>query len=236
MKNIFKRTAICVLSLVLIFGAFYFGSKGNEAQMANSNNVDSAPIIIVDAGHGGFDGGAVASDGTSEKDINLKIALQVGEMLSINGFEVIYTRIEDTGTEDNIDASISKRKVSDLNNRLALMSKHSDSVFVSIHLNKFTTSSASGAQVFYSKSFDDAKDLSVSIQNSIVSLIQPENTRVVKKGTSSTFLLDKAKVPAVIVECGFLSNAAELQLLKTEEYQKQMAFAIFCGIVNYFYK
>lgn len=234
MKNVFKRTAICLLSLVLIFGAFYFGSKGNEAQMVNSNNVDSAPIIIVDAGHGGFDGGAVATDGTSEKNINLSIALQVGEMLSVNGYKVIYTRTEDTGTEDNSDASISKRKVSDLNNRLELMSKHRDGVFVSIHLNKFTSSNVSGAQVFYSGAFEEARKLSVSIQDSIVSLIQPENVRVVKKATSSTFLLDKAKVPAVIVECGFLSNQTELQLLKTDEYQKQMAFAIFCGIVNYF--
>ena len=148
--------------------------------------------------------------------------------------EVIYTRTEDTGTEDDSDVSIGKRKVSDLNNRLALMTKHPDSIFVSVHLNKFTTSSASGAQVFYSKDFDDAKNLSVSIQNSIVSFIQPNNTRVVKPGTSSAMLLHKAKVPAVIVECGFLSNSAELQLLKTEKYQKQMAFAIYCGIINFY--
>lgn len=188
---------------------------------------------MANSPHGGFDGGAVANDGTSEKDINLNIALQLGEMLSYSGYEVIYTRTEDIGTEDNSNETIGKRKVSDLNNRLSLMSEHPDSIFISIHLNKFTTSSANGAQVFYSPAFDEARDLSISVQNSIVSMLQSDNKRVVKQGTSSTLLLHKAAVPALIVECGFISNNEELKLLKSVNYQKQMAFAIYCGIINY---
>ncbi len=230
----FKKKSTVIWAIVLCICIIAVAVADKTTPVPASAKLTTHPKIIIDAGHGGFDGGAVAGDGTSEKDINLNIALRVGEMLSISGIEVIYTRTEDTGTEDNSDASISKRKVSDLNNRLALMSKHPDSIFVSIHLNKFTTSSASGAQVFYSQSFDEAKDLSLSIQNSIVSLIQPDNTRVVKQGTSSTFLLHKAKVPAVIVECGFLSNKNELELLKTDKYQKQLAFAIYCGILNFY--
>lgn len=104
---------------------------------------------------------------------------------------------------------------------------------MSIHLNKFTTSAANGAQVFYTKNYKEAFDLAQSLQQSIKTLIQPENNRVVKQGTSSTFLLKNAAVPAVIVECGFLSNSVELEKLKNEDYQSKMAFAVVCGITDY---
>lgn len=154
-------------------------------------------------------------------------------MLSLNGYNIVYTRTVDTGTEDYENTAISNRKKSDLNNRLKLTKLYPDSYFVSIHLNKFTTTNAFGAQVFYSPAFEEAKKLSQSIQESITSILQPDNSRVIKKGTSNTFLLHNAYVPSVIVECGFLSNSAELELLKNSDYQKQMAFAIYCGIINY---
>lgn len=154
-------------------------------------------------------------------------------MLSTGGYEVIYTRMIDTGTEDNSNASISKRKVSDLNNRLKIIEEHPDAIFVSIHLNKFTATSANGAQVFYSANNIKSQDLGVSIQKSIVNLLQKNNKRVVKKSDSSTFLLKNATVPAVIVECGFVSNVKELELLKDKSYQQQMAFAVYCGIEDY---
>ncbi len=190
-------------------------------------------IVLANASHGGFDGGAVASDGTVEKNINLSIAKMLGELLTVNGYNVVYTRTEDTGTDDYDNTAIKNRKISDLNNRLKLTELYDNSIFVSIHLNKFTSSNASGAQVFYSPSFEEAKGLAQSIQESIASTVQPQNNRVIKKGTKDTFLLYKARVPSVIVECGFLSNNAELQLLKTEAYQKQMAFSVFCGINKY---
>lgn len=193
-------------------------------------------IVLVNSPHGGFDGGAVASDGTVEKDINLNIALTVEKLLRFNGFSVIMTRTEDTATEDDSSAGIAIRKKSDLRNRLALMSKYPDAVYVSIHLNKFTTSAASGSQVFYSKDYGNAKILGGCIQNQIVTLLQPENQRVIKPGTNSVFLLDKATVPAVIVECGFLSNHRELELLKDKEYQAKLAFAITAGITDYYGK
>lgn len=143
------------------------------------------------------------------------------------------TRTTDTGTEDNSNSSIVARKKSDLKNRLALMQKYSDSIYVSIHLNKFTTTSACGAQMFYSPKHEDAKLLAQHIQESIVELLQPENTRVIKRGTDSTYLLKYASVPAVIVECGFLSNSNELKRLKSQEYQQQLSFAVASGIMNF---
>ena len=198
-----------------------------------SAEVKTLKTVIIDAGHGGFDGGAVAEDGTSEKNINLNIALTVGDMLSLNGVRVVYTRTEDTGTEDDSGDDIRNRKISDLNNRLKVMKENPDAIFVSVHLNKFTTAKVSGAQVFYSDNFEESRVIGNLIQTSIKERLQNDNDRVIKKATADTFLLHKAVVPAVIVECGFLSNQKELELLKNEEYQAQMAFAIFCGINDY---
>lgn len=176
----------------------------------------------------------MASDGTVEKDINLNICLSLSEMLRSSGFEVIMTRTSDTSTEDNTQSKIASRKRNDLNNRLLLMKKYPSAVFVSVHLNKFTTSAASGSQVFYSGKTEQSKLLGEKIQSKIISLLQPENSRVNKQATSSTFLLYYATVPAVLVECGFLSNASDLKQLKNEEYQQKMAFCIYCGISEYF--
>lgn len=188
---------------------------------------------MVNPAHGGFDGGATAGDGTVEKDINLQIALKTAQLLRFNGINVIMTRSEDTGTEDDESEAIAKRKKSDLSNRLQIMKDNPDAIFVSIHLNKFTTSAANGAQVFYTKNYKEAFNLAQGVQQSIITLLQPDNTRVVKQGTNSTYLLKNAAVPAIIVECGFLSNKAELEKLKNEDYQSQMAFAVVCGIIDY---
>lgn len=236
MDNALKRGLLAVLALAFVVESFYIGSKGYEMQLASSNKLDGRLKIILDAGHGGFDGGAQAVDGTVEKDINLEIAKQLKEILTFCDFDVIMTRTVDIGTEDDASQSIKDRKVSDMQNRLELTVKHPDSIFVSIHLNKFTTSSANGAQVFYSKNNQDSIVLANAIQSSISKRLQPNNERVVKQGTSSTYLLYKTKIPAVIVECGFLSNAQELELLKNKEYQRKMAFAIFCGICEYHIK
>lgn len=189
---------------------------------------------MANSGHGGFDGGAVAPDGTVEKDINLKISLNIKEILKVNGFNVIMTRIDDTATEDDTSAQISLRKRSDLKNRLALMEKYPHGVYVSIHLNKFTTSAAVGTQVFYSSNNNDSKLLGDRIQQSVVTLLQPDNDRVIKCGSKNSYLLNKAKIPAVIVECGFLSNKNELLLLKNEDYQTKISFAIANGILEYY--
>lgn len=191
-------------------------------------------IVLANSPHGGFDGGAVAADGTVEKDINLNIAAKLQKMLEIYGFDVIMTRTEDVGTDDNENDKIPSRKKSDLQNRLSLMNKYPDSIYVSVHLNKFTTTAASGAQVFYTRNFDEARTLGQKIQESIVSMLEPTNQRVIKQGTSATYLLHNAKVPAVIVECGFLSNKNDLKKLKNDEYRSQMAFAILGGILKYY--
>ena len=220
---------VVVLSLAVLSTAVTMGYKYITVSASYKNR----NTVILDAGHGGFDGGAVASDGTVEKDINLKITLASAKFLRQSGFNVILTRENDVSTDDVETEKISTRKKSDLKNRLNLMKDYKDAVFVSIHLNKFTTSAANGSQVFYSRS-EESKRLGDCIQKSIVAKLQPENTRVNKLATSSTYLLYNATVPSVLVECGFLSNKAELEKLKDKDYQNKMAFSIYCGILEYF--
>lgn len=174
----------------------------------------------------------MASDGTNEKDINLIIAQNLKEFLLFFDFDVIMTRDSDISTSTTQDKN--KWKLSDLENRIKLMQENSDAIFVSIHLNKFTATSASGTQVFYSQKTDSSDVLAQTIQSSVKKLLQPDNERVIKKGTNNIYILKKATVPSVIVECGFLSNKNDLEKLKDENYQRMMAFSIFCGIIDYY--
>lgn len=233
MKIGLKKLLTVTASFLLILVACYPLLQSKNTASVNIQNT-AKPVVIIDAGHGGFDGGAVAGDGTLEKDINLEIATVLSEMLVFSGYDVVMTRTTDTGTEDDSSQPISKRKVSDIKNRLSIINTYENSIFVSIHLNKFTSSSASGAQVFYSKNNKDSFELGNCIQAAVKSLLQNDNERVIKQGTKSTYLLYHATNPAVIVECGFLSNKNDLALLKNEQYQKNMAYAVFCGINNYY--
>ena len=228
-----KRKIIVLIAVLAVAMASVVIGQGSEYISVLSRQ-KTPPTVIIDAGHGGFDGGAVALDGTVEKDINLKIALTLRDFLRGSGFKVIMTRESDVSTDDVETDKISIRKKSDLKNRLELMRDNPEAVFVSIHLNKFTTSAANGSQVFYSAKTEGSESLGESIQKSIVRLLQPDNDRVNKRATSSTYLLYNATVPAVLVECGFLSNTAELKRLKDETYQSKMAFSVYCGIMDYF--
>ncbi len=232
-----KRIIVSFSAFLLVIVSFFIIKSSNKKSVfASSGKMVDGYTIIIDAGHGGFDGGAQAGDGTNEKNINLAIAKDLEQLLKFSGFNVIMTRNDDTGTEDDPNADIRDRKVSDMQNRLKLMQNNPDAIFVSVHLNKFTSVKVSGAQVFYSKNNTDSLPLAINIQESLKNKLQPDNERVVKQGTKATYLLHKTTIPAVIVECGFLSNTSELEKLKTEKYQRQTAFSIYCGICDYYLK
>ena len=192
------------------------------------------PIVIIDAGHGGFDGGAVSDDGTVEKDINLSIALYLQEYLAIFNIKTIMIRETDCSVEDNGLNTIRQKKTSDLHNRMKIMEETDNAIFVSIHQNKFPDGKYSGTQVFYSpKTKDESQVLAQTIQDYIVNTLQKDNKRQIKECGTSVFLMYNAVKPAVLVECGFLSNYEETQRLKSSEYQKKIAFCIAMGIQNY---
>ncbi len=207
--------------------------------MANFSAAEasSMPItqktVIVDAGHGGDDGGAIGIDGTVEKDINLDIALKLEKILKFYGFNVIMTRTQDVMTCDDGLDSLRKRKISDIHNRFELMRKNPDAIFISVHQNKFEDSSQHGTQVFYSGNDERSKELAEAIQTSVTLTLQRKNDRVVKKSGSGIYLLYHAKIPAVLIECGFISNSDEVKKLKDESYRMKLAILIADGLLKY---
>lgn len=196
-------------------------------------DINTKSTIIIDAGHGGLDGGAVGVNDAIEKDINLSIAKNLKDMLLINGFNVVMTREDDISLNDENLTKVSDMKTSDLKNRMKLFEEYPNSPVILIHQNHFTEEKYSGAQMFYGHLNDESEILAHNLQTSICSFLQPENNRQIKESTSSVYLLHNSSNPIVLAECGFLSNYNEAELLVTTEYQQKIAFAIFAGIVNY---
>lgn len=232
-----KRKLLCVLGVIIVLFSVY------SVKLVHDKAVDSPlatleknyPPIIIDAGHGGVDGGAVASDGTVEKDINLEISLKLDELLRAFGFKTIMIRNKDISIHNPEANSIRQKKVSDIHNRFKIIEENPNAVFISIHQNKFQQSQYYGTQVFYSPNNIKSNILAESIQESVKTLLQKENDRKCKKSGTEIYLLYHAKSPSVMVECGFLSNHKELGRLKDSEYQKQLAVSIFDGLLNYLY-
>ncbi len=196
--------------------------------------LDDGITVIVDAGHGGEDGGAVAYDKkTVEKDINLAIALKLKDFLTVGGYKVIMTREDDRLICDDGLNTIKKRKTSDIKNRLKIVEDNPEAIFVSVHQNKFTQSKTSGAQVFFGRKNPESKLLAQEMQDMFRELLQPENGREVKKTGKEIYLLYHSEIPSVMVECGFLSNAEECEMLKLDEYQNKVAFTIYAGLSKY---
>lgn len=191
------------------------------------------PVIVIDPGHGGEDGGAVAPDGTNEKDINLKIASQLDAIFRYSGIKTVMTRNSDTAIYDEGNNTLRSKKVSDMKNRLKIFNQNSNSIAVSIHQNKFGKEKYSGSQLFFSANNPKSEMLAECIRLSITGMLQPDNMREKKAATKDIYLLYNCNQPSVIVECGFLSNNAELQKLKDEEYQKKIAFSVYCGCLEY---
>lgn len=191
------------------------------------------PTIVLDAGHGGVDGGATSASGAMEKDINLAVTLNLRQMLQTAGFRVVLTRDADVSTHDPGCDSIREIKVSDLHNRLKLVQDTPDCILVSVHQNHFTESKYSGAQFFYSKNNELSKRLADMFKTDFQTMLQPKNEREIKPAGKDIYLMWNATVPAVLAECGFLSNPDEAALLITPEYQRKVAYVLFCGIVDF---
>lgn len=230
-----KKSIIAIITafLIILSAMLYLTFMANFSAAEASSMPITQKTVIVDAGHGGDDGGAIGIDGTVEKDINLDIALKLEKILKFYGFNVIMTRTQDIMTcDDGID-SMRKRKISDIHNRFELMRKNPDAIFISVHQNKFEDSSQHGTQVFYSGNDERSKELAEAIQTSVTLTLQRKNDRVVKKSGSGIYLLYHAKIPAVLVECGFISNSDEVKKLKDESYRMKLAILIADGLLKY---
>ena len=227
----------CSVSLICIFlfgGLLYTAFNYDESMSAAAENIIE-PVIVIDAGHGGEDSGAV-DNGIFEKDINLSIAKKLRDMLEISRYKVTMTREDDVSIYDSTAESTREKKVSDLKNRVGIINGKKNNILVSIHQNKFEQSQYFGTQMFYSKNNPKSAVLAEEMRKSVTGMLQPENKRELKSADSSIYILNKADVPAVIVECGFLSNAEEAKKLSDNDYQQKMAFSIYSGILGYINK
>lgn len=187
--------------------------------------------MLIDPGHGGFDGGSVAEDGTVEKHINLAVSLLLRDMLVVGGVSTQMTRDTDIGLVDGTEKTIRQKKSNDMRKRLDFYNQAR--AVISIHQNHFNQSKYHGMQVFYSVNHGDSLLLAGTIRDAVRENLQPDNARELKSATDGIYLLHHTTVPAVLVECGFLSNPHEREQLLSETYRQQLAFAITTGYWNY---
>ena len=218
-----------VLSLTLLM---LFAARGLRQSAAVSAEAAPTPLVILDAGHGGTDGGSSAADGTRESDINLQITMKTDAVLGLMGQETLLVRRADTDLSDLSANTIAQKKVTDIHNRVDLINSHPEALLVSIHQNAFSQEKYHGAQVFYDE-VGESKVLAETLQGAFNQYVDSTNRRKAKSIQPEVYLMNHIKVPGILVECGFLSNPAEAEKLKTDGYQNQLAVAIAVTAFNH---
>jgi len=234
-KSLPLRFLIFLLIFSLIAGLFSYFAIQREKSTGSDLPTETMfrPFtVVLDAGHGGEDGGASSKDGILEKDLNLSIAFLLKDMLEANGVTVVMTRTDDRLLYDRNSNYEGRKKALDLSARKKIAEETSNSIFVSIHMNAYPAAQYSGLQVWYSPNHPHSKTVADTIQSTVKNTLQPLNERHTKAATSSIFLLHHLQTPAVLIECGFLSNPQEAALLNTKEYRQQLAFSIFLAIMR----
>ena len=205
-------------------------TSSTEDNSENNSNKKNYPTIVLDAGHGGFDPGKVGVNGALEKDINLAIVKKLKVLLEEEGFTVHLTREKDALLAP---ANSSSKKKDDMIARIEMVTRLNPFFTISIHQNSFTDSSTSGPQVFYYKDSEESATMAQIIQDVLNTQLSPAKKRAPQSNTNY-YLLTRTPTPTVIVECGFLSNPTEADLLTQEEYQSRIANSIFLGILSYY--
>ncbi|MBQ2863199.1 MAG: N-acetylmuramoyl-L-alanine amidase [Clostridia bacterium] len=227
-----------IISLVLItafLGRGLLMMYRSKLIYVNMNLTLNSPTVIIDAGHGGEDCGAIGIDGILEKDLNLLLSEEIREILSSQNINVVMTRTEDKllyKEEQNIKG---QRKLYDLKNRYLIASEYENSIFVSIHMNKYPEEIYKGLVVYYSQNNERSKSLALSVQNNIKEHLQSTNNRQIKNAKNDIYLLDRITSPAILIECGFLSNEDDCKNLQNDEYRKKMALIISNSIIENIY-
>ncbi len=236
----FKKKLEFVMTALILAGSFYIGRytavvlKGETdvstaAAVAKEEAPQEETVIVVDAGHGGFDSGKVGINDALEKEVNLAIAGKLKALLEEKGIRVVMTRESDNGLYDEQEEN---KKQQDMKRRCTMINESGAAAAVSIHQNSYTEESAHGPQVFYYATSIKAQDLAAQLQESLNTKLEIDRPRKIK-ANDTYYLLQKTAVPTVIVECGFLSNAEEAAKLVTEEYQQRVAEAVCEGVVQY---
>ena len=221
-----KRVMEMMMAILLLISVFFLSK---EAAVVSNETAEKEKVIVIDAGHGGADPGMIGIGGLEEKGINLAVSMKLKEALENQGFTVVMTRQEDKGLYEE---GTRNKKVQDMQNRIEIMEKAKPILAVSIHQNSYTEESVKGPQVFYYETSAEGQKLAVNIQSALNTELSTERPRT-EKGNTSYFLLKKSPCVLNIVECGFLTNKQEAELLQTEEYQQKIVEAVAKGIVQY---
>lgn len=228
-----KRISLIIAVIIVSTISFTMNSKTENIVQTVSLPV-SGKTIVLDAGHGLPDKGAESTNGVSESSINLVITQKVQTLLEQSGCKVILTRSDENGIYDLDSNTLREKKVSDIKNRVKIGNQSSAEAFISIHLNKIPQSHYYGWQTFFKQNNEKSEELAKSIQEELNSSIQKENKREALKITGK-YIVEHVEIPITIIECGFLSNPEEEQLLQQDDYQNKLAWGIYNGIMDYFF-
>lgn len=218
--------------LVVLMAQTLSWYAGQSTPVVEPVIIGRAETLILDAGHGGEDGGAVSLSGVPESQINLAIVLKMNDLFGLYGIAPVLLREEDVSLHDDSAVTLREKKVSDLKNRVEAIESLERAVLLSIHQNTFSDQKYHGAQAFYAPT-EGSQQLAASIQNAIRMTIQPDNSRQEKKIPDSVYLMNHVSCPAVLVECGFLTNPREEAQLLDSGYQKKMAAVLVSAWLNY---
>ena len=220
---IIKKEYLILYSAVILFtlGSLFAYAKHSAESYPGFDKT----TVIIDPGHGGLDGGAVGKNGTLEKDLNLALSLELKDMLSKNGFDVIMTREE--------DKMLGKTKKVDTKERLMLAKKNPEALYVGIHMNSFEDATSKGSQIFYSTKNPQSKIFAGVLKNNFLKTVDSENKRQNKEAFNTIYIMRNIENPAVLIECGFLSNRTEEQKLNSREYRAKIEKAITESIIAF---
>ena len=231
MKKHILSFFVLFFATVLLLSSLFRNAEQALLSAISDAVTDAAPVIILDAGHGGADSGAVGVNGSMEKDLNLSLSKDLAALLRLAGYTVIETRTDDSMLGE-AEAQKGHRKQADLEGRLAVTEQYPNGVLISIHMNTFPTADCEGVQVWYSQNHAASKDWATAVQEGVSRTLQPSNHRRIKAATSGIYLLRHARIPAILIECGFLSTPEECERLCDPLYRRQLALVFFAAITE----
>ena len=222
-----KLRSVCLIALIVIAVCLFCC---RESPALRATTMKASDCLVIDPGHGGIDGGAISFSGDKESDINLAIALKLADISQLYGITTHLTRSDDSFRTDA--ASYSEHE--DLEHRVNIINSKPNAVLISIHQNCYPTSQPSGAQVLFASN-DSSKLLGNICHNNIVSFLQPTNRRVAEPAPQKLYITSNAKCPAILVECGFMSNQTDIQNLKNFNYQLKLSALLLASYIQYRY-
>lgn len=228
-----KYFALIFITITILGVILWISYEATENAVTTNATPITSHVIVIDAGHGKPDEGAVGLYGTTEESINLKISLKLQKLIEQSGGKVYLTRSDENGIYSQESVNIKQKKASDIKNRVNIGNQEDVDIFVSIHLNKFPESVYKGWQTFYQDNNENSKKLAELVQDGISKTIDVENNRV-PLPIKNIYIMDHITKPTITVECGFLSNEDEVKKLNDDDYQNQLAWGIYIGIQNYF--